>query len=126
MAHPLNQRPPASVLVAAALRTVMMSPALPGPVPVPAPAATQNQVEDERLVILAPLQLTPLSHWTTVSYFYSIHLTISSISFLPPPFISWGIPEPVCLYACVSPNGTPKCPSISNDCIMLSGFAVKN
>ena len=69
-----------------------MSPALLGPVPVPALAATQNQVEDERLVILAPLQLTPLSHWTTVSYFYSIHLTISSISFLlPPPFISWGI-----------------------------------
>lgn len=69
----------------------MMSPALPGLVPVPAPAATQNQVEDERLIILAPLQLTPLSHWTTVSYFYSIHLTISSISFLLPPFISWGI-----------------------------------
>jgi len=84
----------------------MMSPALPGPVPVPAPAATQNQVEDERLVILAPLQLTPLSYWTTVSYFYSIHLTISSISFLLLPFL--GHTEPVCLYACVSPNGTPK------------------
>lgn len=83
----------------------MMSPALPGPVPVLAPAATQNQVEDERLIILAPLQLTPLSHWTTVSYFYSIHLTISISS---ASFHFLGHTEPVCLYACVSPNGTPK------------------
>lgn len=42
--------------VAAAQRTVMMNPALLGLVPVPALAVIQNQVEDERLLILEPLQ----------------------------------------------------------------------
>lgn len=43
--------------VAVALRTVTRSPALLGLVPVPALAVIQNQVEDERLLMLETLQL---------------------------------------------------------------------